>query len=74
MSNVPYYLPKQRWGSKYGNQEILDGVVKDGLFDVYNEYLMGNAAELCAKEHTVSRQEQVCSYQFFKNIETLIKS
>jgi acetyl-CoA C-acetyltransferase len=39
MSNVPYYLPKQRWGSKYGHQELVDGIIKDGLFDVYNEYL-----------------------------------
>ncbi|KAJ3328264.1 erg10, acetyl-CoA C-acetyltransferase, partial [Blyttiomyces sp. JEL0837] len=58
MSNVPYYLPKQRWGSKYGNQEIVDGIVKDGLFDVYNETLMGNCAEVCAKEHGITRAEQ----------------
>ncbi|KAJ3278154.1 erg10, acetyl-CoA C-acetyltransferase [Borealophlyctis nickersoniae] len=58
MSNVPYYLPKQRWGSKYGHQEIVDGVVKDGLTDVYNEYLMGNAAELCAKDCNFSREDQ----------------
>ncbi|KAJ3091763.1 erg10, acetyl-CoA C-acetyltransferase [Quaeritorhiza haematococci] len=58
MSNTPYYLTKQRWGSKYGNQEIVDGIVRDGLWDVYNEYLMGNAAELCAKEHGFSREAQ----------------
>jgi acetyl-CoA C-acetyltransferase len=67
MSNVPYYLPKQRWGSKYGNQEILDGLVKDGLTDVYNDFLMGNAAEMCAKEYSISRQDQddyaIGSYQ-----------
>ncbi|KAI9325328.1 Thiolase, N-terminal domain-containing protein [Zopfochytrium polystomum] len=71
MSNVPYYLAKQRWGSKYGHQEIVDGIVKDGLFDVYNEYLMGNAAELCASEHKISREEQddyaIGSYQKAQN-------
>jgi acetyl-CoA C-acetyltransferase len=65
MSNVPYYLASQRYsflirfGSKYGHQEVLDGVVKDGLTDVYNGYLMGNAAELCAKEHEFTREMQV---------------
>lgn len=67
MSNTPYYLPKQRWGSKYGHQEVVDGVVKDGLTDVYHGYAMGVAAELCAKEHTISRTEQddyaISSYQ-----------
>ncbi|KAJ3116245.1 erg10, acetyl-CoA C-acetyltransferase [Phlyctochytrium bullatum] len=67
MSNVPYYLPKQRFGSKYGNQEILDGIVKDGLTDVYNKFLMGNAAELCAKHYGITREEQddfaIASYQ-----------
>lgn len=58
MSNVPYYLPKQRWGSKYGNTEMLDGIVHDGLWDVYNKYLMGNAAELCASECNIGREEQ----------------
>ncbi|KAJ3048175.1 erg10, acetyl-CoA C-acetyltransferase, partial [Rhizophlyctis rosea] len=67
MSNVPYYLPKQRWGSKYGHQEVVDGLLKDGLTDVYNNYAMGVAAELCAKEHNISRAEQddyaIGSYQ-----------
>ncbi|KAJ1547836.1 erg10, acetyl-CoA C-acetyltransferase [Cladochytrium tenue] len=58
MSNVPYYLPKHRFGSKYGHQEIVDGIIKDGLFDVYNQYLMGNAAELCAAEHKFTRKDQ----------------
>ncbi|OZJ01413.1 Acetyl-CoA acetyltransferase, partial [Bifiguratus adelaidae] len=58
MSNTPYYLPKQRFGSVYGNTEVVDGVVKDGLTDVYNNYLMGVAAEECAKEHNVSRDNQ----------------
>ena len=67
MSNVPYYLPKQRWGAKYGHQEVVDGLLKDGLTDVYNNYAMGVAAELCAKEHNISRAEQddyaIGSYQ-----------
>ncbi|MFV1884685.1 MAG: acetyl-CoA C-acyltransferase [Balneola sp.] len=58
MSNVPYYLPNQRWGSKYGHGKIEDGIQKDGLWDVYNDYAMGNAAELCAKECSISREEQ----------------
>ena len=41
MSNVPYYLPKQRFGSKYGHVEAQDGIVRDGLWDVYNGYMMG---------------------------------
>lgn len=58
MSNVPYYLPSQRFGSKYGNVETIDGILKDGLWDVYNNYAMGNAAELCAKECNISREQQ----------------
>lgn len=58
MSNVPYYLPKQRFGAKYGHSEVIDGIIKDGLWDVYNNFLMGNAAELCAKDCKVSREEQ----------------
>lgn len=58
MSNVPYYLPKQRFGSKYGHVQSEDGILKDGLWDVYNDYAMGNAAEVCAKECNISREEQ----------------
>eukprot|EP00999_Lentomonas_sp_LEN2_P002678 NODE_553_length_1374_cov_99.548516_g517_i0.p1 GENE.NODE_553_length_1374_cov_99.548516_g517_i0~~NODE_553_length_1374_cov_99.548516_g517_i0.p1 ORF type:complete len:246 (+),score=64.93 NODE_553_length_1374_cov_99.548516_g517_i0:78-740(+) len=58
MTNTPYYLPKARNGYRYGNGEILDGLVKDGLFDVYNEFLMGNAAEIIASDMQISRQEQ----------------
>ncbi|KAI9480784.1 MAG: Thiolase, N-terminal domain-containing protein [Benjaminiella poitrasii] len=58
MTNTPYYLPKQRFGSTYGNAEILDGIVKDGLTDVYNNYLMGVAAEECAAEYDISREQQ----------------
>ncbi|TKK68970.1 acetyl-CoA C-acyltransferase [Ilyomonas limi] len=58
MSNVPYYNPSQRWGNKYGNVQLIDGLAKDGLTDVYNNYAMGNAAELCAQECNISRGEQ----------------
>lgn len=58
MSNVPYYLPKQRYGSKYGHIESEDGILKDGLWDVYNNYAMGNAAELCATECEITREAQ----------------
>ena len=58
MSNVPYYLPKQRFGAKYGHGEVLDGILKDGLWDVYNDYVMGEAAELCAEGCNISRKEQ----------------
>jgi acetyl-CoA C-acetyltransferase len=58
MSNVPYYLDKARTGYKLGNQVVTDGLVKDGLWDVYNDYHMGSAAELCATECKISREEQ----------------
>ena len=58
MSNVPYYSPKLRWGNKYGDVTLVDGLSKDGLTDVYKNYAMGNAAELCAKECNISRDEQ----------------
>jgi acetyl-CoA C-acetyltransferase len=67
MSNVPYYLGKHRFGSKLGHSEVTDGVIKDGLWDVYKDYHMGNAGELCAKECNISREQQdefaVTSYQ-----------
>lgn len=58
MSNVPYYLPKHRFGSKLGHAEARDGIILDGLWDVYNDFHMGNAAELCARECGISREEQ----------------
>lgn len=58
MSNVPFYNEKQRWGNKYGNVTLIDGLAKDGLIDVYNDYPMGNAAELCAKDCNISREAQ----------------
>jgi acetyl-CoA C-acetyltransferase len=58
MSNVPYYLDKARNGYRLGHGQITDGLVKDGLWDVYNDYHMGSAAELCATECHISREEQ----------------
>ena len=74
MTNTPYYVPKARFGSKYGDQTLVDGIVKDGLTDVYNNYLMGMAAEECANEHEFSREEQVSNglkIFFLKNIHIL---
>lgn len=58
MSNVPYYLDKARTGYRMGNGRIIDGMVNDGLWDVYNNFHMGNAAELCSRELKISREEQ----------------
>ena len=58
MSSAPFYAPAVRWGNKYGNTELIDGMAKDGLTDVYKDYAMGNAAELCARECKISREEQ----------------
>jgi len=58
MSAVPHYLPNSRNGQKLGNITMLDGLVNDGLTDVYNNYHMGNAAELCAKECNITREDQ----------------
>jgi acetyl-CoA C-acetyltransferase len=58
MSNVPFYSDSMRWGNKYGNVSLIDGLAKDGLTDVYDGKAMGNAAELCAKECGISREEQ----------------
>ena len=58
MSNVPFYSEHMRWGNKYGNVSMIDGLAKDGLTDVYDGKAMGNAAELCAKECGISREAQ----------------
>ena len=58
MSSVPFYAPAVRWGNKYGNATLIDGMAKDGLTDVYKDYAMGNAAELCARECHISREQQ----------------
>ncbi len=58
MSNVPFYSENLRWGNKYGNVNLIDGLAKDGLTDVYDGKAMGFAAELCATECKVSREDQ----------------
>ena len=58
MSAVPYYLDKARGGYKLGNGVLIDGLVKDGLWDVYNDKHMGSCAELCAGEYKISREDQ----------------
>jgi acetyl-CoA C-acetyltransferase len=58
MSNVPFYSENLRWGNKYGNVNMIDGLAKDGLTDVYDGKAMGNAAELCASACNVTREEQ----------------
>ncbi len=58
MSAVPYYLDKARNGYRLGHAQMIDGLVKDGLWDVYKDYHMGNAAELCATDCKISREEQ----------------
>ncbi|MFZ4797812.1 MAG: acetyl-CoA C-acyltransferase [Bacteroidia bacterium] len=58
MSNVPYLLDKARTGYKLGNGTLTDGLVKDGLWDVYNDYHMGSAAELCARDMKITREQQ----------------
>ena len=58
MSNVPFYSENLRWGNKYGNVNLIDGLAKDGLTDVYDGKAMGNAAELCASTCGVSREDQ----------------
>ena len=58
MSQAPYYLKTARAGFRMGNQEVIDGLVHDGLWDVYNQFHMGVAAELCVKEYKFTREQQ----------------
>jgi acetyl-CoA C-acetyltransferase len=58
MSNVPYYAEQMRWGNKYGNTSLIDGLARDGLTDAYDGKAMGNAAELCAATCGISREDQ----------------
>ncbi|WLF77293.1 erg10, acetyl-CoA C-acetyltransferase [Lodderomyces elongisporus] len=58
MSNTPYYLPSGRSGARYGDASIVDGIQKDGLLDVYSSKLMGVAAEKCAADQNISREQQ----------------
>ncbi len=58
MTNSPHYIPSGRTGIRYGNGEIVDAIVRDGLQDPYKKYIMGNAGEVCAKHYSFSREEQ----------------
>ena len=58
MSRTPYYLESTRFGLKLGHGKIIDGMIRDGLWEVYNDFHMGNAAELCARENSISREAQ----------------
>ena len=58
MSAVPHYLDKGRNGQKLGDMKLIDGLIKDGLTDVYNKVHMGNCAEICAKDMNITREEQ----------------
>ena len=58
MSNIPYYIPKARFGYKYGKGELVDGLEKDGLYEVYYRFAMGNCADHTAKEMKITREEQ----------------
>ena len=58
MSNTPYYIPKARFGYKYGNAELVDGLARDGLVDVYDQCAMGDFADHTAKKYAITREEQ----------------
>jgi acetyl-CoA C-acetyltransferase len=58
MSNIPYYLDKARSGYRLGNGNIVDGILKDGLWDPYKDYHMGNAGELCSTTYKITREDQ----------------
>lgn len=75
MSQVPHYLENARNGYRMGHQKLIDGMIKDGLWDVYNDFHMGNAAELCARELKFSREEQDrYAIQSFTRSQEAIKS
>jgi len=58
MSSVPFYVESMRWGNKYGDSKLIDGLAKDGLTDCYDNSAMGCAADLCAKDNHITREEQ----------------
>lgn len=58
MSRIPHYLPSSRTGTTLGNAQLVDGVIHDGLFDIYNDQHMGMCAEKCAMDYDFTREEQ----------------
>lgn len=75
MSMVPYYIPKARFGYKYGNAELIDGLDKDGLKDVYQQATMGTFADATAKKYGISREDQdAYAIRSYKNAEKATQS
>jgi acetyl-CoA C-acetyltransferase len=75
MSMVPHYLLNARTGYRLGHDKVIDGMIHDGLWDVYNNYHMGNAAELCAREFKFTREEQdKFSIESYKKSQTAQKN
>lgn len=71
MSNTPYYVPKARFGYKYGNAELIDGLARDGLVDAYDECAMGVFADRTAQAYAISREEQdAFTVQSYRRAET----
>jgi len=74
MSLAPHLLEKSRTGYKMGHVQLTDSMIKDGLWDVYNNFHMGSAAELCSREMTISRQDQdAFATESYKRAQTAIK-
>lgn len=75
MSNVPYYVPKARFGYKYGNAELVDGLARDGLVDVYDQCSMGVFADRTAEKYAISREAQdAYSVQSYRRAEASTQS
>jgi len=75
MSNVPYYVPKARFGYKYGNAELVDGLARDGLVDVYDQCSMGVFADRTAEKYAISRETQdAYSVQSYRRAEESTQS
>jgi len=75
MSNTPYYLPKGRGGYRLGHGQVLDGIINDGLWDVYNDKHMGNCAEICADKFSFTREQQdAYAIESYKRAVTAIDS
>ena len=75
MSQVPFYMENARGGFRMGHQKMIDGMIKDGLWDVYKDFHMGSAAELCAREMKFTREAQdQFAIESFKRAQEATKS
>lgn len=75
MSNIPYYAPNQRWGSKYGDMTFVDGLAKDGLTDAFDQVAMGALADMVSKQEGISREDQdTYAIQSYTRAASAIKS